>query len=54
MKYDLDSEETIHIDSIDHLKENLDDRKNNWINLDGVGDVKLMQEISDYFNFNTS
>lgn len=52
VKYSLDSEETIHIDSFDHLKENLDDRKNNWINLDGVGDTKLMQEISDYFNFN--
>ena len=51
VKYDSDSEETIEIKNFDHLIENLDDHKNNWINLDGVGDVELITKISGYFKF---
>jgi magnesium transporter len=51
VKYDSDSGETIEIKNFDHLIENLDDHKNNWINLDGVGDVELMTKISLYFKF---
>jgi len=52
VKYDADTEETIEIKNFEHLIQNIDDSKNNWINLDGVGNAELMKEIADNFNFN--
>jgi magnesium transporter len=51
IKYDIGSEEAINIENFEHLKQSFDSKKINWINLDGVGDVNLMTEISDHFNF---
>lgn len=52
VKYDLTNEETIQIEDFSHLTKCLDKHKINWVNIDGVGDVELMKEISEYFGFN--
>lgn len=52
IKYDIESEEVIDIENFEHLKQSFDRNKMNWINLDGVGDVELMKEISSHFSFN--
>jgi len=52
IKYDADSEETLDIENFEHLKQSIDYKKINWINLDGIGDVNLMKDIFSHFNFN--
>ncbi len=52
IKYDNESTETIEIKDIDHLKECFEPDKINWIDLDGVGDKHLMNQLAQYFSFN--
>lgn len=52
IKYNKDGENSMDIDDIHHLKENMDNSKINWINFDGVGNPALMKEISEHFRFN--
>jgi magnesium transporter len=53
IKYDTDSQESIDIENLEHLKKSFDHRKINWVNFDGVGNVDLIKSISEHFNFNS-
>jgi magnesium transporter len=51
IKYNEVSEDTIQIDSFEHLLECFEHDKINWINLDGVGDIELMKQFASHFQF---
>ncbi len=52
IKYDEQTAESIEIKDIEDLKEEFDQEKINWINLDGVGNSEIMKELGEYFKFN--
>ena len=52
IKYDNQSAETIEIKNLDHLLDCFEPDKINWINLDGVGNKDLMNQLAQHFKFN--
>ena len=52
IKYNKVSTERIEIKDFDHLISCFDPGMINWINLDGVGDTELMNNLAKHFQFN--
>ncbi len=50
IKYDLDSVDTYEESSLDKLLEKLDSKKVNWINVNGLHDVSLIEKLGRKFD----